>query len=57
MTYVYDKVGRQTVRVDQKNRRTTYVYDDLDYTHEPDPPLSSAYAAWADELLRKCRIR
>jgi hypothetical protein len=35
----------------------TGAYDDLDYTREPDPPLSSADAAWADELLRKCRLR
>jgi Protein of unknown function (DUF4058) len=28
-------------------------YDDIDYTQDPDPPLSPEDAAWADELLRK----
>jgi hypothetical protein len=32
-------------------------YDDLDYTLEPDPPLSSGDAVWADERLRKCGLR
>jgi hypothetical protein len=26
-------------------------YDDLDYRHDPDPPLESHDAAWASELL------
>ncbi len=28
-------------------------YDDIDYTGEPDPPLSTTEAAWADALLRE----
>jgi hypothetical protein len=29
----------------------------VDYTQEPDPPLSPEDAAWADELLRNCGRR
>jgi hypothetical protein len=29
------------------------LYDDIDYREEPDPPLSSDDAPWADELLRE----
>ena len=32
-------------------------YEDLDYSREPQPPLSPDDAAWADELLRKSGIR
>jgi hypothetical protein len=28
-------------------------YDDIDYTAEPDPPLKTGDAAWADALLRE----
>jgi hypothetical protein len=28
-------------------------YDDIDYTVDPDPPLSPEDAAWADQLLRQ----
>src|SRR5262249_24492023 len=32
-------------------------YDDLDYSVEPEPPLASEDAGWADELLRARRMR
>jgi hypothetical protein len=32
-------------------------YDDLDYRHEPDPPLSPEDTAWADELLKSAGRR
>jgi hypothetical protein len=32
-------------------------YDDLDYTSDPDPPLSADDAAWADRLLRDAGLR
>ena len=32
-------------------------YDDLDYTAEPQPPLSKAASRWAAELLRRARRR
>jgi hypothetical protein len=32
-------------------------YDDIDYTRDPDPPLSPDDAKWADELLRAKGLR
>ena len=32
-------------------------YDDIDYREDPDPPLESADAVWADELLRARGLR
>ena len=32
-------------------------YDDLDYRVDPDPPLQSSDAAWADELMRRKGLR
>ena len=32
-------------------------YDDIDYTTDPNPPLKSDDAKWADELLRKKGLR
>jgi hypothetical protein len=31
--------------------------NDLDYQHDPDPPLTTPHARWADSLLRKARHR
>ncbi|MEW6741501.1 MAG: DUF4058 family protein [Planctomycetota bacterium] len=36
---------------------STGAYDDIDYTVEPDPPLDSSDAAWADALLREKGLR
>jgi hypothetical protein len=41
--------------LDQCNRNGGY--DDIDYRDEPDPPLASGDAAWADALLREHRRR
>jgi hypothetical protein len=32
-------------------------YEDIDYRCDPDPPLSSDDAAWADELLKTAGLR
>jgi hypothetical protein len=32
-------------------------YDDLDYTAQPQPPLSTEASRWADQLLRRARRR
>jgi hypothetical protein len=42
--------------IDECYRKGRYE-NNLDYQHDPNPPLTAADAPWADTLLRKARYR